>query len=49
MLNERRLLRHPFTQPLKLVVRVFRRIGFKVGYSSMGLGYVCSLPLGKRS
>jgi len=27
MLNERRLLRHPFTQPLKLVVRVFRRIG----------------------
>jgi len=27
MLNERRLLRHPFMQPLKLVVKVFRRMG----------------------
>jgi len=27
MLNERRLLRNPFTQSLKLVVRVFRRMG----------------------
>jgi len=27
MRNERRLLRNPFTQSLKLVVRVFRRMG----------------------
>jgi len=26
-LNDRSLLRHPFMQPLKLVVRAFRRIG----------------------
>jgi len=44
-LNDRSLLRNPFTQPLQLVVRVFWRIGLGRAVQAWGHRYARSLLL----